>query len=124
MKTLLPYLHKLDHEFPKEVRLEVYKKAIEIIEKCETHDYYDLGKNCNLCLLLPCITWNLKDHLDDPTINGEHYSFDYTVTIKSFTELNKEIINEIERCFFYNKKNEIRLEYLNKWVAQLEKEIK
>ena len=121
MKTLLPYLHKLDHEFPKEVRLEVYKKAIEIIEK-NLHATKEI-KSYQLCLLIPVICWEIKHYLSRPLISGVLCDWDYNDTNIAFPEINDEFIGEIVKMPTWQRMD-FRIEYLNKWVAQLEKEIK
>lgn len=58
----LPYSGNLDSEIPPEIRILVYKKAICQIKR-NTYTKYGLQSAC-LCLLLPCILWNLKSYKD------------------------------------------------------------
>lgn len=60
---------------PYKVRLEVYKKAVEIIENQK--DVYKLKKDFSLCVLLPCILWNLNS-CSDYAPNGDYWWTNHT----------------------------------------------
>jgi len=69
-------------EVPIELRKEVYREALKIIESGEKP--YDLFYY-ELCFLLPCILWDLKDW-KKVRINGD---LSYTKTL--FPELGEEL---------------------------------
>jgi len=56
---------------PVELRIQIYKEAIEHI-KSHKGEYCPLGKG--LCLLMPCLLWGLENFMDDvPGISWAHY---------------------------------------------------
>jgi hypothetical protein len=111
MKSLLPYMQPLISILPKEVRLEVYKKTKQVILKNE--DVFGLKRNYHLCLLLPCILWNLNYYLDYPTCD-EYWSFSRTPI--AFPELTKQDIELIQESEDINK---VRLKLLNSYIKKL-----
>jgi hypothetical protein len=96
---------------PKEIRLQVYKDAL---------DYYHTPKKDRrnwaegLCLLLPCILWDLCHYLDDSIV------WDYDETSTAFPELEKHL-SEIYKCKGDKARNKYRLSILTKWISDLEK---
>ena len=113
---------KVGEVVPVEIRIEVYKKAIKIIE---------IGKICfgltspSLCLMLPCILWDLKHFLNDAH-NGEMYCCDSAKAM--FPELTDDVITHIEgnhrltNKSYWSKsqpKNKVRLYYLKKFINKL-----
>jgi len=100
-----------------ETRIRVYREAVRQIENNE--DNYSLGENYSveysLCLLLPCILWDLSHYLDDSP-NGMSWLFSQTVIL--FPEL-KEWLGVYRNIV--GSKNQDRLSYLKKWVVKLEK---
>ena len=57
---------------PKKERIEVYKRALEIIENEE--DIYEL-ESYALCLLLRCIDSNLNSYLEDYDFRGIYWDY-------------------------------------------------
>lgn len=99
------YTDSLKNEVPKEIRLEVYKKAKELIENWDNQ--YDLDTP-QLCLLLPSILYN-----QDSFLQGTWY---FGQTKMGFPELKKEDILAIAET---EEPNIVRLKLLNKWIKQL-----
>ena len=113
-KSLLPSSHYDENKVvPKKVRLEVYERAIEIIEK-DKDGLRTIGTG--LCLLLPCILWDLN-RFTDCKPNGE--PFRYKNTKCMFPELTKEILDEI-KCSDNISLDSIRLKHLNNFVNKLQ----
>ena len=80
----------LESVIPEEIRLECYKEALEIIE--QKKDVYGLDYDTALCLLLPCILWNLDDYRDDSPLDE---IWNYRDTQTAFKEL-------VEHDLFYD----------------------
>ena len=98
---------------PENIRLSVYRKAAEIIR--EKIWLYQLSEPY-LCLLLPCILWELNSFLDkDPNDNIWH---DPDTTLM-FPELTKDVIRSIESTNTVNEANNLRLEFLKQFIANL-----
>lgn len=101
----MKYTKSLTEEVPKEIRLEVYKKAKELIENWDNQYDLDIPQ---LCLLLPSILYN-----QDTFLQGTWY---FGQTKIGFPELkNKDILNIVEA----EEPNIIRLKLLNKWIEKL-----
>ena len=75
---------------PKKERIEVYKRALEIIENEE--DVYELGKAYGLCHLLRCIDSNLRHYLNDYKIVNSCY-----YTPKLYPEFRKYYKNNVKK---------------------------
>jgi hypothetical protein len=96
---------------PEEIRLEIYREALRQLDeplKYELEDYY-------LCLLLPCILWELEYYLDDP----DSGSWEYLQTKKMFPEIQGieiEVLNKEESALY-----DIRKRYLESAIQTLEK---
>ena len=85
----------------------MYKEALEIIEK----DIPRFGMGSfSLCLLLPCILWDLKT-ASSLTPDGKHW--DYIDTIIAFPEL-KSFLKDNTR-----KTNEERIAFLKQTISTL-----
>ncbi len=110
--TLLPYDCNLGDEIPKEVKLEVYVKALEIIK--EDKLVYGLEKNLFLCLILPCILWDLKSYFQYQP-NGKVWV--YYQTKKSFPEINYEAIEKLKMSSAIKKR---RIKELENAIAKLQ----
>lgn len=105
------YTDSLKNEVPKEIRLEVYKRAKNLIENWG-EDTFNLD-NPGLCLLLPCILYNCETYLS----NGNCESgWLYADTVIGFPELTLDDIEDIRQSFDRNKK---RLELVTNWIKQL-----
>lgn len=72
---------------PEDIRLEVYKEALDIIKRGE-HRYCING--FFLCFLLPCVLWDLGDYLDDSPSDNT-WSFKDTTTL--FPEISHWIFD-------------------------------
>ena len=84
----LPYSGNLDSEIPPEIRILVYKKAISEIKR-KTYTKYGLD-SAYLCLLLPCILWNLKRYE-----NCGPNQYNWENTNNAFPEFTDKEINSI-----------------------------
>ena len=105
----------LEEVVPSEIRLEVYKEALNFIENDKKE--YGLDKYDGLCLLLPCIMWDLNHFLNnDP--NGNYWY--YGDTQYSFPEFGK-LIHLIKDCN-YDEKIETRIKVLKSCIKTLENE--
>ena len=100
---------------PETIRLEVYKEALDFIEN--DGEKYGLDKYDGLCLLLPCVMWDLDHYLNNDPNNC---CWAYTETIKSFPEFG-ELIHSIIKCVDKNVEVESRIEVLKSCIKILEK---
>lgn len=113
---------------PKDIRLQVYKEAIEVLENGKNGiDKYNLSLGFGLCLILIPILYDLEDFLANAP-NGQSQS--WTDTTSMFPELDQYVlrelnnrINNINEGSELNTKAErfnIRIEILNRFITQLE----
>jgi hypothetical protein len=107
----------LNSVVPKELRLEVYKEALHIIQ----NDKNVFGLNASLgqlgmCFLFPCILWGLKD-INDLTPDEQYWY--YWDTKIAFPELTQTIIDTFP-CRHSDFKKEQRINYLKSFIKQLE----
>ena len=114
------YIHpNLRVEVPKELRLEIYKKAVEYYNNYNPQKDWGVAKTKGrgLCVVLPCILWDLVSYWEIPphlTESWKHYDtqiafpeikpwIQYAV-LKKFDDINismrieflQEIINKLE----------------------------
>jgi hypothetical protein len=111
---LLPSKLTLDEELPINVRIAVYKKAIKDIE---TEEYIKYSPVSSLCIILPCILWNLESFNSNQP-NGDMWITNETPT--AFPELTEEVINKITFYYPSHTKIPIRIKYLKGWIKQLQ----
>jgi len=98
---------------PKRTRISVYKQAIKLIESGKRK----YGCSYGLCLILPCILWDLKNYCDNaPNGNDWHYN----VTLIMFPEIKSEI-HKIYRLTTTESKNKMRKNILKDIVKKLTK---
>jgi len=121
----LPYSGNLDSEIPPEIRLLVYKKAICQIKR-KTYTKYGL-ESAYLCLLLPCILWNLKTYENcGPNL------YNWENTNNAFPEFKEKEINSItsipinlsgEKTIIQSRKkrDKKRLEILENAIVKVQK---
>lgn len=108
------YTDSLKNEVPKEIRLEVYKKAKELIENWYKPNTENFGLiNPQLCLILPCILYN-QDHYLGGENDWNNWHTHWAVL--GFTEFTDEDIKDIYHSENQDKK---RLELVTKWIEQL-----
>jgi hypothetical protein len=100
---------KVGDEVPPEIRLQVYKEALENIEKS-----FDLG----ICLMLPMILWGLKSYLDR---GPDGKSFNWRDTEKIFPEM-KGISMAVNYTDIHKTAIDIRSEYLTEAIKKLSNE--
>lgn len=101
-------------EVPVEIRIEIYKEAIKLIETGEP--IAELSTFC-LCLTLPCILWELDSFLSVAP-NGEPY--DSNDAPNMFPELTPERIYSIETYPDNFGRNDQRLKVLNNMLIETE----
>jgi len=102
------------------IRIEVYKEAMKIIKRGEpAHGLHFL----ELCLLFPCILWNLKHYCDDSP-SGLHWSVDETPIM--FPELTMARLRRIisiawdKDGIHVKEKNKMRIIVLREMIKELE----
>ena len=107
MSTLINTDVTLDKPIDDELRLWVYKEALLYYTGVKWTDYgsHSLG----LCLLLPCILWNLPSYIDT--------KFKMYETSIGFPELTDFIKGRIS-CEIYS--TPVRIIYLTEWIETLE----
>lgn len=99
---------------PSEIRLEVYKGTLEILEN--NIDKSGLDPDDGLCLLLPCILWDLDFWLGKEPSGGTWIYFE---TKKSFPELTNSVIEDITRKRSPKTRISTRIKYLKKFIKEL-----
>ena len=109
--------YTLDEELPVEIRLSVYKKALDyyISVKNGGDNKYDLiGEGGGgVCLVLPCILWELDSFLsEDPKGND----WDYSDVKIAFPEIKEWVSNYKES---EDKLND-RINCLKLYISELE----
>lgn len=119
------HITSLKEELPIEIRLEVYKEALDNITNLSTSYTYDLGDNRSLCLLIPCILWGLDTYLNNAP-NKEDWSFNDTSI--AFPECSKKVRDSINSLYTnpdsnIPERNKLRIEYLNKWIKDLSEKL-
>lgn len=105
--THIKNLHQI---VPENIRLEVYKEVLVIIETEPIYVY-----NHGLCLLLPISLWGLTSYLEEGPNGNKWFFLD---TSYAFPELTKNAIKEIVGSG--DNANEVRREYLESWIKNLE----
>lgn len=108
------HIKNLLQEVPANIRLEVYKEAIYAIENKTIKSMSRVVTG--LCLVLPVVLWELEN-IHSLTPNDTHWKYDDTTI--AFPELTEEVVIDISnaRLRFDDSK---RIEYLNKWIKELE----
>jgi len=106
------HILNLKQEVPKDIRLEVYIKALESVKY--TKDL--VGKHYGLCLLFPILLWELNNYLDNAP-NGEDW--DWKETPIAFPELTKEVLNILGSIRIHSDLENKRIEYLEQFIEQL-----
>lgn len=108
------HIKDLLSEVPKDIRLEVYKEALEYYRD---KPHIDFVHKEGLCLRLPVILWDLEGyHSFAP--NG--HDWDFGDTGIAFPELEDRIIDSIMFSNTVRAANDLRIEYLTQWIEDLE----
>ena len=106
----------LGEPVPDELRLEVYIEAKKCVEQMleGTFNKYRAECDLGLCLLLPCVLWDLEDYCENSPADVD---WDYNDTAKSFPEISEWIpkIESMEHC----RKNKVRLECIESAIKQM-----
>lgn len=115
MKNL--HITTLREELPTEVRLEVYKEALELFESGKINS----DKYCNgFCLLFPMLLWDIEFSARDP--HGKIWNF--SDTKYAFSELTPESFKIMRNICTLKETNEQRIKFLKEWIEKLTNQIK
>lgn len=106
-----------------ETRLSVYERALELLsEQYRTGKplpYAGKNDRLGLCILFPCILWDLNHYLD---LGPDEENWNYHDTPMAFPELAK-YLPLIEKMEPGTEKNNCRLEYLKKMIEDVKLEL-
>jgi hypothetical protein len=113
----------LNRKVPMYLRLQIYQTALKILNELQAGKKpakrYGLGDGPGLCLLLPCILWNLDNYLDDAP-DGNWW--DYHQTSIAFPELTEKFIVQIN---YLEREGRVllRIEFLEKTIRELKEKL-
>ena len=99
---------------PKAVRREIYTEAIQIIEKGEPVSRLSTFP---LCLLLPCVLWELSSFLNN---NPQDKGWDQWDTPNMFPELTEERLKSITTIRDSEERNIQRIKMLTEMLAEVQ----
>ena len=104
---------------PREIRLEVYKKSLELLQGDELVliDTVGMTKDqAGLCLLLPCALWGINVREKAP--NGKHWA--WRETRNMFPELTpKDIDFIVFKCNGVGAVTRARIAWLERTIASM-----
>lgn len=112
------HIQNLDEVIPADIRLQTYIDTLGYYEQRkwdeedESEGYYGDG----LCLVLPCIMWDLYNYLSN-TPDGEYW--DWTDTQKAFPELFRDIHKIYGAKRNRLNRNNVRMKLLRNWIKEL-----
>lgn len=112
-KNLLPYNGVMDESLPLDVKIEVFKKSLDVIYS-KTWSKYKLAGPW-LCLLFPCVLWDLESY-----IQNRVHTWTTSDTKTAFEELDDVVIASIENAETSNAAINLRIEYIKTWIVNLE----
>ena len=103
---------------PIEPRLKIYKEALDLIKdnrdfRTSTGDW--VFNDVGLCLILPCLLWDLHYMYNPP--NGNWHNWDTPIM---FPELNKFILVHKVLDITTKEKQELRIKFLEEAIEELE----
>lgn len=108
----------LDTIVPKEIRKQVYQEALKYYQNYliypNKYQNLDDEDSLGLCLLLPCVLWDLEHYLNDSPTG----LWEYEATVHAFPEI-KDYIPEIQGEFNQDKKLKIRIKVLTEILYNL-----
>lgn len=113
----MKYNKQLTEIVPPEIRLEVYKKALNLIENWKHGEEEEKQRFLpfpELCILLPTLLYEQK-HWRNKDITWFH-----SESKISFPELNNGFLSEIYVFHEQLKITPIRIKYLKIWIKELE----
>ena len=117
------YIHpNLRVEVPKELRLEIYKKAVEYYNNCNPQKDWGVAKTKGrgLCVVLPCILWDLVSYCENPPHLTE--SWDWGDSVVAFPELQKVIY--YFKSYKKRTKNPVPIRFRVNALKRMIKEVK
>jgi len=111
------HIKNLNEVIPADIRLQTYIEALEYFEqrKWDVEDGTEGDYADGLCLVLPCIMWDLYNYLSYGP-DGKYWGW-YN-TQHAFPELGRDI-NRIFDQFNKVDKDRTRMEILRKWIKEL-----
>jgi hypothetical protein len=109
-------IKNLKEVVPKEIRLQVYKDALEYYGSLlEAPKKWGTG----LCLVLPCALWGFSDYIAEESMD---LKWDFENTPIAFPELNNDVLLDLKSINLEdNSRMQIRCTYLKIWISDLEK---
>jgi hypothetical protein len=107
------HIKSLKEVIPAEIRLEVYKEALNCIKN--NINISGMG-SYGLCMVFPCLLWGLDDYVNR-TPTGDTWSF--FDTKRAFPELTNEVIDKIELQQELIDRNKLRIRYLKQFIKKL-----
>lgn len=114
------HIKSLEEIVPPNIRLEIYKEALCIVENQlnnykghrDHNSYFPRG----LCLLLPLLLWDLPSvYSNTPNENIWNY---YETSI-AFPELTTDVIKTISTAYTYQDRIETRIKFLTSFIETL-----
>ncbi len=99
---------------PSHIRLDVYRESLYLIENNIKHKA--LFSHA-LCLLLPCVLWDLDSTND---LCDQESGFTFIDTPKAFTEFTRDILKDLNSTNIVTDTNKKRIFYLKKFIKELE----
>lgn len=115
------HILNLHQVVPIEIRLEVYKEAILALKQTDSDKYSLIGSK-GLCLLLPCILWDLETFSDE---TPEYKNWDWHDATIAFPELTEKVIKLLkmfqpdDKKTFAKSKNAYRITFIKQWIEDL-----
>lgn len=110
------HITTLKKPIPIDIRIEVYKDAIDIIKNNIKHDTLTTNSISALCLLLPCILWDLDHWLQDTPAGID---WNHNDVPKAFPEIKQWTEEAYKFGGNSNNKNLKRIEVLQNAINKL-----
>ena len=114
------HILNLKQEVPLDIRIKVYKEAIKYLEKVLKggEDKYYVG----LCILLPCLLWNLNAFF---SVAPDNLDWETDDTVIAFPELKAWLVIHYSSSKFFTDNHFIvnvqkRIDFLKETITELE----
>jgi hypothetical protein len=121
------YIHpSLNIVVPPKERLKVYQEAKKYL-KAEPSSRFNDNKDkivdeLGVCMLLPCLLWNLDSYLDNIPESNRYWS--YSDTVLAFPEFTDKDIDYITSFRSLEARKKARYKVMNKAVKEVNKILK